>query len=450
MKISRYGIDTLVSGNDRWIGSDADNNNATMNFTPDNLSLYYITNGYADPVRTGLLFMYQVQNTDAKGVFNLPSHTATSTLANIPLDATLTDIRVSKLDNNRVNQSVFINYIVGSPIKIITPTATQEGNYALYTLNSVTDEGSYFNLRLTFLAGQPNARITPNSVVSISLLGIGGGSTGGTSVFVDNNAEGGIDFTTNGTDVSGIANVTQLRTDVNGKLTQPSGNPTVDSIVQVSTTGVESYVPTPSGGGTSHAVFTPSVVGSAEQAIGNFDNSWNLTLRNEAGFTYVWDIQDNDDLGLPTGWTAAKSSTQQTLTITTPPSTTTVVNQTITPTATSTHTADGTTAVHRLSINLRTFETYFTGQFTSNQTSSVQNSLLTANGARLTSGTTITFEPDTDGTTEYAVVNIHSSFGTPAFHASGFLITPDSYPLSGGFTTYVIPFRRTLRLEITN
>ena len=203
-------------------------------------------------------------------------------------------------------------------------------------------------------------------------------------------------------------------------------------------------------GTTSHAVFIPVVVGGAAQAIGNLDNTWNLTLRSESGFTYVWNTQSNAELDLPTGWSAAKSSTQQTLTIATPQFTANPVNETITPTVTSTHTMDGTTAVHRLSVNLSTFETYYTGQFTSNQTSSVQNSLLTANGGRLTSGTVLTFTPPTVGTVEYAVVNIHSSFGTPVFHASGFLIGPDVHAGAGGFTTYVIPFRRTLRLEITN
>ena len=204
------------------------------------------------------------------------------------------------------------------------------------------------------------------------------------------------------------------------------------------------------GGGTSHAVFTPSVNGGAAQAIGNFDNSWNLTLRNEAGFTYVWDIQTNAELGLPDAWTAAKSSTQQTLTITTPPSTTDLVNQTITPTATSTHTVDGTTAVHRLSINLSTFRTYFSGISTDDITSFQPNTPETDSGVELADGMILSFSPTSAGELTYVYINIHSSFGTPVFHASGFLIDPDSYLGTGGYTTYVVPFRRPLRLEITN
>ena len=204
-------------------------------------------------------------------------------------------------------------------------------------------------------------------------------------------------------------------------------------------------------GTTSHAVFTPVVVGGAAQAIGNLDNTWNLTLRSESGFTYVWNTQSNAELDLPTGWSAAKSSTQQTLTIATPQFTANPVNETITPTVTSTHTMDGTTAVHRLSVALRTFEPYFFGQVSNEPTTFVANTStdLDDSDIELTSGTVLTFTPTVNGTREYAIINIHSSFGTPMFHSGGFPVTTDTESGTDGYTSYIIAFKRILRLEIT-
>ena len=204
------------------------------------------------------------------------------------------------------------------------------------------------------------------------------------------------------------------------------------------------------GGGTSHAVFTPVLLGSGAQAIGGVDNTWALTLRSETGFTYAWNAQNATTLGLPTGWSATRSTDEQTLTIVSPSFTTSLVSESITVLATSTHTIDRTSATHRIPVTLSTFRTYYTGQFSADPGASVQNSLLTTNDARLTSGTSVSFEPDTDGTEEFGVINIHSSFGTPAFTANGFPLTLESYPLSGGYTTYIVPFRRDVTIIISS
>lgn len=43
-RISTYPKDTVVSGNDIWIGSDGDNGLITKNFSPDALAAYYNDN----------------------------------------------------------------------------------------------------------------------------------------------------------------------------------------------------------------------------------------------------------------------------------------------------------------------------------------------------------------------------------------------------------------------
>ena len=186
-KISTYGIDSVVAGNDLWIGSDADNGNATMNFTPDNLSLYYIKNGFVDPSRKGIIYtLKDYPTTDIKGVFNLP----TASSGNIPLDSNLTEIIVSALDNNRTNQGALLNYFSsGHHVKIEcvtsgTSTAQRQNleNYAIYTVSSVTaldanraiitsGEAVYYSIRLAFeTASNSSAFIGPNQTVVISSI----------------------------------------------------------------------------------------------------------------------------------------------------------------------------------------------------------------------------------------------------------------------------------------
>lgn len=55
-KISQYAVDTVVTGSDKWIGSDSQFYNATKNFTPDKLAKYFNDNQVID---TGLNVRFQ-------------------------------------------------------------------------------------------------------------------------------------------------------------------------------------------------------------------------------------------------------------------------------------------------------------------------------------------------------------------------------------------------------
>ena len=233
-----------------------------------------------------------------------------------------------------------------------------------------------------------------------------------------------------------------------------TGNVVTDITVDANTQAITPTYGTitQTSGGTSHAVFTPRITGSATQVVAaNGINTFALSLQSETGFTYEWDAgQTQVSLGLPTGWNVAISTNGRILSITTPAGTSATVNQSVTLSATSTHTVDGTTAVHSIPVTLITFRDYFFGTETSEPTAFITPNRYTDVRQVLTSGTRLTFQPTADGTLTYAIVAIHSSFGTPTFEANGFLITADTHtdPGGSGYTEYVIPFRRTLRLEI--
>ena len=67
-RISTYPNDTYVIGIDKWIGSDANNNNITKNFTADAVASYYNRVSIID---TGF-FSWDVSRVQGRGVdFNL-------------------------------------------------------------------------------------------------------------------------------------------------------------------------------------------------------------------------------------------------------------------------------------------------------------------------------------------------------------------------------------------
>ena len=250
------------------------------------------------------------------------------------------------------------------------------------------------------------------------------------------------------------ANTTALHPAASKGSNGTTGNVVTDITVDVNTQAITPTYGTitQTGGGTSHAVFTPRITGNATQVVAaNGINTFALSLQSETGFTYEWDAgQTQVSLGLPTGWNVAISVNGRILSITTPAGTTATVNQSVTLSATSTHTVDDTTAVHSIPVTLTTFRDYFFGTETSEPTAFITPNRYTDVRQVLTSGTRLTFQPTADGTLTYAIVAIHSSFGTPTFEANGFLITADTHtdPGGSGYTEYVIPFRRTLRLEI--
>ena len=181
-KIKNYSTSAEVGGNDRWIGSDASAQNATMNFTPDRLSLYYARNGYVEPGRLSILLTYQDFNHDSKGVFNTTADPhATPVVLEIP---NLTTVYVSKLDNNRIDQTIIWEYYKDGIIKIITPETYKASSFGIFTLKEVetyTENDNYLVLTLEHTAGPEFAKITPGDVVSLTPIGIPG-SGGGINV----------------------------------------------------------------------------------------------------------------------------------------------------------------------------------------------------------------------------------------------------------------------------
>ena len=182
-RISTYANDVVVDGNDKWIGSDVSNRDRTMNFTPDNLSLYYNSNGYGTPSRHGIVFTYKpFPTTDIKGLFNLRSNIGSTTTNPLPLNNTLTEVLVSNLDNNRTNIRPLLDYLAGKDIKISTPQVGPNDNYAVYTVGTVSDydgEDDYAVVQLTYVDGPDDARLTSMQTAVISpLSGTGSGGSG--------------------------------------------------------------------------------------------------------------------------------------------------------------------------------------------------------------------------------------------------------------------------------
>ena len=181
-KIKDYGNVAVVGGKDKWIGTDISKGNNTMNFTPDSLSLYYIKNGYVEPGRLSIILTYQPFNNDAKGVFNTGPDLVVLSIPEI------TQVIVSKFDNNRIDQTIIWEYYKGNTIKILTPELGKASNYGIFTLQNVVPDAEsdkYLVLTLEHKVGPEDATIAPGDVVSIVPLGVSSGGGG----ITPNNAE---------------------------------------------------------------------------------------------------------------------------------------------------------------------------------------------------------------------------------------------------------------------
>ena len=60
-RISSYSLDNNIGGNDKWIGSDAQNFLITKNFTPNNVADYFNGNNVID-IGTSIRYVYQTLN----------------------------------------------------------------------------------------------------------------------------------------------------------------------------------------------------------------------------------------------------------------------------------------------------------------------------------------------------------------------------------------------------
>ena len=151
-RISTYTSDTSVEKTDRLIGSNL--SGSTKNFAIEDISAYLRASNSAG-VGGQLVYVYH----DANNGGNPGRQAGTITLnnggANYVTFSSLTSIKVSKYPNGTVNSVTdFFGSLVG--IKIIISNTENQNKYAVYFVNSITQDAgntNFYDFALTFISG---------------------------------------------------------------------------------------------------------------------------------------------------------------------------------------------------------------------------------------------------------------------------------------------------------
>jgi nitrogen fixation protein len=150
-KISIYNKDTDVRGNDKWIGSDAQNQNRTKNFTPDNVAVYFNENQVID-LGVELRYFYDTLDPLQERVYgSITFETEIGPQVNFSAISTFI---LSKYTMGHTDVSQFLDFLVGS--NVILSRSNNINMFGYYKIDSIEPyipDLNFFVVTLTFENG---------------------------------------------------------------------------------------------------------------------------------------------------------------------------------------------------------------------------------------------------------------------------------------------------------
>ena len=165
-QISRYIIDTKVTGSDKWIGSDSETQNTTKNFTPNKLSVYFNENQVID-IGTPIRYKYDIlQPLDSRERGTITFDPQVGTPYNF---SSITNFILSKYTLKGNDVSNYLNFLIGK--KILICKANDVNTFGYYNLISLVPnilEPNFFDVTLSYITG--NGSIVEDDDYLISLI----------------------------------------------------------------------------------------------------------------------------------------------------------------------------------------------------------------------------------------------------------------------------------------
>lgn len=150
-RISIYSKDVNVTGNDRWIGSDAQNQNRTKNFTPDNVATYFNENQVID-LGVELRYFYDTLDPLQQRVFgSITFETEIGPQVNFSAISTFI---LSKYTMGHTDVSQFLDFLIGSNVILSrSNNINMFGYYKIDNIEPYLPDPNFFVVTLTFDAG---------------------------------------------------------------------------------------------------------------------------------------------------------------------------------------------------------------------------------------------------------------------------------------------------------
>jgi hypothetical protein len=150
-KISQYSTDVNITGNDKWIGSDAQNFLITKNFTPNNLASFFNGNNVID-IGTSIRYKYQtLLPGEAREQGTISFETEIGQQVNFS-EITTFLIAKNTLKGNTVTQ--YLDFLVDS--KVLLSRANNINIFGYYKITSIEPwipNTNFFVVEVDFLAG---------------------------------------------------------------------------------------------------------------------------------------------------------------------------------------------------------------------------------------------------------------------------------------------------------
>ena len=151
-RISTYPIDDLVTGNDKWIGSDVSNKNATKNFTPNKVADFLNSSNKIDS--QSLRYMYQDWQLGDLRQSGTISFSVPATEPIVPF-SDISSFKISKFQKGSVSpvSTFYTSPLIGSYVLITN--AEDITNWAIYKWDSAVqdvDELNFWDIGLTLLS----------------------------------------------------------------------------------------------------------------------------------------------------------------------------------------------------------------------------------------------------------------------------------------------------------
>lgn len=165
-RIQTYQVDTEISGSDKWIGTDSQNNNVTRNFTPAKLAEYFNTH---QVINTGANLRYKyvvLQQGDERPFGSISFEQQPMGVVNY---SSITSLLVCKASLNSSFHPEFLSFMQDG--KVLLYDANNINSFGFYKVTSVVEhqtEGDFFVFDFEFLDG--NGYITENFDYIFSLI----------------------------------------------------------------------------------------------------------------------------------------------------------------------------------------------------------------------------------------------------------------------------------------
>lgn len=150
-KISQYSIDVNITGNDKWIGSDAQNFLITKNFTPNNLASFFNGNNVID-IGTSIRYRYQTLDPgEAREQGTISFETEIGPQVNF---SSITTFLIAKntLKGNTVSQ--YLDFLVdGNVLLSKASNINIFGYYKITSLEPWIPNPNFFVVEVDFISG---------------------------------------------------------------------------------------------------------------------------------------------------------------------------------------------------------------------------------------------------------------------------------------------------------